>query len=71
MNAPHADPPASGHPAHGNRAAGPIYLDYNATTPVDRRVAEVADAALREPGTTRRAPTPTAPGRTTRALRAA
>ncbi|HEV8636457.1 MAG TPA: aminotransferase class V-fold PLP-dependent enzyme, partial [Chloroflexota bacterium] len=27
---------------------GPIYLDYNATTPVDPRVAEAADAALRE-----------------------
>ncbi|MFI6456978.1 cysteine desulfurase family protein [Streptosporangium amethystogenes] len=34
--------PGSGLPPHPGLAGGPVYLDYNATTPVDPRVAEAA-----------------------------
>ncbi|MGW3266218.1 cysteine desulfurase family protein [Streptomyces sp. NPDC001056] len=40
--------PAAGPPPHPGLAGGPVYLDYNATTPVDPRVAEAMRPHLSE-----------------------
>jgi hypothetical protein len=42
-----ARPSGRGEKIHPGLVGGPIYLDYNATTPVDPRVAEAALAAVR------------------------